>query len=71
MVEELQELFEQARQQPPEVQRQIAKLIRLGLEEREWDEIVESPRGQDLLERLAAEARLEVSRGEVEEGGWE
>ena len=70
-VEELRQLFEQAQQQPPEVQHRIAELIKLGLEEREWDESVERPRGQAILEQLAAEAREEIARGDVDEGGWE
>lgn len=71
MVEELRQLFERAGQEPPEVQRHIAELIKLGLEEREWDEIVESPHGQTILEQLAAEAREAIAQGKVEEGGWE
>ena len=71
MVEELRRVFEQAQRQPEEVQRHIAELVALELEEREWDEMVDSPEGQDVLERLAAEARNEIARGDVEDGGWE
>lgn len=71
MVEELRRLFEQAERQSPEVQHRIAEFIKLGLEEREWDDIVESSRGQAILEQLAADARKEIEIGGVEEGGWE
>lgn len=71
MVEELRLLFEQVQQQSPEVQQRVAELIKLGLEEGEWDDLVESPHGQAVLEQLAAEAREEIARGEIEEGGWE
>jgi hypothetical protein len=71
LVEELRQLFEQAGQQSPEVQHRIAELVKLGLEERDWDELIESPRGQAILEQLAADARAEIARGEVEEGGGE
>lgn len=71
MVEEPRRVFEQVQQQPEEVQRHIAELVALELEGREWDALVGSPRGQETLERLAAEAREEIARGDVEKGGWE
>ena len=71
MVEELRRMFEMAQQQPEEVQRHIAKLVASELEERDWDALVGSPPGQETLERLAAEARADITRGNVEEGGWE
>ena len=71
MVDELRRVFELAQQQPEDVQRHIAELVAQELEEREWDAAVGSPQGQETLERLAAEARAEIARGEVEEGGWE
>ncbi len=71
MVEELRRVFEQVQQQPEDVQRHIAELVALELEEHEWDALVGSPQGQDALERLAAEARQEIARGDVEEGGWD
>lgn len=69
MVEELRRVFEQVQQLPEDVQRKIAELVALELEEREWDALVGSPQGQETLERLAAEAREEIARGDVEEGG--
>lgn len=71
MVEKLRAVFEEAQRQPPEVQRRIAELIRLSLEEREWDDLVDGPHGQAALEQLVAKARKEIARGDVEEGGWE
>lgn len=71
MVEELRQIFEQARRQPPEVQHRIVELVKLELEERDWNEIIEGARGQAILEQLAANAREEMARGDVEVGGWE
>ena len=71
MVEELRQVFELAEHKPEDVQRHIAELIKLELEERNWETLVGSDRGQETLERLAAEARDEIARGDVEEGGWE
>lgn len=68
MVDELRRVFEQAQQQPEDVQRRIAELVALELEGREWDALVSSPQGQETLERLAAEAREEIARGDVDEG---
>ena len=36
-------------------------------DEREWDVIIRSPKGQETLRRLAAPAREEIALGEVEE----
>jgi hypothetical protein len=71
MVEELRQILELAQQQPEDVQRHLAELIALELEEREWDAIASTPASQQLLAKLAAEAREEIARGEVEEGGWD
>jgi len=38
--------------------------------EREWDAIMRSPKGQETLRKLVAQAREEIARGEVEEGGF-
>lgn len=70
MVEELRQVFELAQQQPEDVQRRIAELIALEQEQREWDALVSTRESQQLLARLAAEAREDVARGEVEEGVW-
>lgn len=71
MVDELRQAFELAQRQTDDVQRQIAELVKRELEEREWDALVGSPQGQETLERLAAEARDDIARGEIEDGGWE
>ncbi len=72
MVDELRQVFEQAQQRlSEEAQRHLAAHIEAWLEEQEWDAIVNSPEGKETLERLAAEARAEIARGDVEEGGWE
>ena len=75
MVDELRHAFEQAQHQPEAVQRDLAQRITAWLneaaEEREWDALIGSPQGQATLERLAAEARAEIARGDVEDGGWE
>ncbi|MGH2515861.1 MAG: hypothetical protein ACRDHP_09420 [Ktedonobacterales bacterium] len=73
MIDELSAVFEQARRQPEEVQRNLAQRIQEWLaeqdEEREWDAIISSPRGQDTLERLAAEARREIAEGKTRDIG--
>jgi hypothetical protein len=71
MVEDLRQVVELAQQQPEDVQRRIAAVIALELEQREWDALVSTPESQQLLARLAAEAREDIARGEVEEGGWD
>ncbi len=71
MVEELRQVVELAQQQPEDVQRRIAEVIALELEQREWDALVSTPESQRLLARLAAETRADFARGEVEEGGWD
>jgi len=38
-------------------------------DEWEWDAVIRSPKGQATLRDLVAQARDEIARGEVEEGG--
>lgn len=72
MVDELRQALEQAQERLSEdAQRRLAAQIEAWLDEQEWDAIVSSAHGQETLERLAAEARAEIARGDVEEGGWE
>ena len=72
MVNELRQAFEQAQQQlSDDAQRLLAAHIEAWLDEQEWNAITSSAEGQETLERLAAEARAEIARGDVEEGGWE
>ncbi|HLJ80886.1 MAG TPA: hypothetical protein VKT52_05320 [Ktedonobacterales bacterium] len=63
MVEELRQVFEQAQQQPEDVQRHIAEMIALALEEAEWDALVSTPESQRFLAKLAQEARAEAAAG--------
>lgn len=72
MVDELRQAFEEAQQRlSDDAQRLLAAQIEAWLDEQEWDAIVSSPHGQETLERLVEEARAEIARGDVEEGGWE
>ena len=72
MVDEFRQALEQAQQRlSDDAQRRLAAQIEAWLDEQEWDTLVNSPQGQETLERLAAEARAEIARGDVEEGGWE
>ena len=72
MVDELRQAFEEAQQRLSDnAQRLLAAQIEAWLDEQEWDAIVSSPEGQETLERLAAEARADIARGDVEDGGWE
>lgn len=71
MTDEPRQLIDVASQQPASVQRRLAELIRRELEVIHWNAITATPEGQITLECLAAEARAEIARGEVEDGGWE
>ena len=72
MVDELRNAVEHAQQKlSDEAQRYLAAQIEEWLDEQEWDELVSSPKGQEALARLISEADAEISRGEIEEGGWE
>ena len=71
MVDELRQALEQAqRRLSDDEQRRLATQIEAWLDEQEWDALVSTPHGQETLERLAAEARAEIARGDVEDGGW-
>lgn len=65
MVDELRQAIEQAQQQPEEVQRQIAELIALALEEREWDALVSTPESQQFLAELSREIDEQIAAGEI------
>ncbi len=67
MVDELRQALDLLGQLPDEEQRQIAQLILEEVEQREWDELVSSPRSKAFLKRLIAEAK----EGEIEDGGLE
>lgn len=71
MVEELRHAVEDAqRRLSEEKQRRLAAHIEEWLDELEWDEMVSSPRGQQTLARLVAEADEDIARGDVEDGGF-
>lgn len=63
MVEELRQAFERAQQQPEDVQRYIAEMVALALEEREWDALVQTPESQRFLAELSAEVDREIADG--------
>lgn len=71
MVDELRQVFEEAEQLPEEQQLLLTETIRMRLEELRaqaeadaaWDATLNSPAGQDVLERLAAEARRAMAEG--------
>jgi hypothetical protein len=71
MVDELRHAVEQAQQLSEDAQRHLAAQIEEWLDEQEWDALVSSPKGQETLSRLIAEADEEIARGGVEDGGWE
>ena len=71
MVEELRHAIAQAEQQSEEMQRRIAELITLALEEQEWDALISTPESQAYLAQLSREIDEQTAAGEVEEGGWE
>ncbi len=71
MVEELREILQQVEQQPEDVQRHIVELIKLALEEQEWDALVSTPESQTFLTQLSKEIGEQIAAGEVEDGGWD
>lgn len=71
MVDELRDAIAQAEQQPEDMQRRIAELITLALEEQEWDALTSTPESQAFLAQLSREIDQQEAAGEVEEGGWE
>lgn len=62
MVDELREALDILGQLPDEDQRKIAQIILEEIEQREWDQLVSSPRSKAFLKRLIAEAKA----GEVQ-----
>jgi hypothetical protein len=70
MIVELRGAVEHAQQLSEDAQRLLAAQVEEWLDESEWDTIVGSPHEQAILAKLVAEAREEIARGEVEEGGF-
>lgn len=70
MTELLKKAFEQARQLPEDAQNALAAIILEAIEEREWEKLLSSPRGQRTLDHLIAEACQQITAGEIEEGGF-
>ncbi len=65
MVEELRQAFERAQQQPEDVQRHIAEIVVLELEQRDWDALVQTPESQRFLAELSAEVDREIAAGKT------
>jgi hypothetical protein len=63
MVKELQHVVAQVEREPEDVQRQIAEVIAMELEERTWQRLVSTPESQHFLAQLAGEARAEIAAG--------
>ena len=71
MIEELRHAIAQVEQQPADMQRRIAELITLALEEQEWEALTSTPESQAYLAKLSREIDEKEAAGEVEEGGWD
>ena len=67
MVEELRRALDVLEQLPEAEQRKIARIVFDEIEQREWDELVSSPRSKAFLRRLITEAK----QGDIEDGGLE
>jgi hypothetical protein len=67
MVDELRQALDMLGLLPDEEQRKIAQIVLEEIEQREWDQLVGSPRSKAFLKRLIAEAKA----GEIEDGGLE
>lgn len=64
MTEALRRAFELAQQQPEEEQEVIAELIlEEFMAERQWNELLTSPKSAILLEQMAEQARREYAAG--------
>jgi hypothetical protein len=63
MVEELRQVFERAQQEPEEVQRHIAEIVAIELEQREWEALVQTPESRQFLAELSAEVDREIAEG--------
>ena len=64
MVDELRQALDMLGLLPDEEQRKIAQIVLEEIEQREWDQLVGSPRSKAFLKRLIAEAKA----GEIEDG---
>jgi len=67
MVKELEQVVAQIEREPEAVQRQIAELITMELEERAWQGLVATPDSQRFLTQLAREARSQIAAGTTRE----
>lgn len=65
MTDTLRRAVAHVEQLPPEQQDAIAEIIERELEEREWANLVATPKSQRFLRELAAQARREDAAGET------
>jgi|SRR5689334_20333617 len=56
--------------QPPSTKGYNSTFSEDDISEQEWHSIVKAPRVRNALRRLAAEARQQAAKGEIEEGGF-
>lgn len=62
MVDELRQALDVLGQLPDEEQRRIAQIVLEEIEQREWDQLVSSPRSKAFLKRLIADAKATARR---------
>ena len=67
MTDQLKTAFNRLERLSQEEQNAMAQMILEQLEEKEWDAIIQSERGQATLAKLVAHAQEEIARGEIEE----
>ena len=67
MTETLRKAIDQLEQLPPAEQDAIAEVIERELADRKWDALFASPASERFLERLASEARREVTAGQTQD----
>ena len=63
MTELLDKAFQSTSALPPEKQDELARLVLDQIDDAPWDRLLDEPRSQSFLERLAVEAKAEIAAG--------
>jgi hypothetical protein len=69
MTERLKQVVARVEQLPADQQDELAELLQLELEQREWDALIATPESRRYLAQLVAEAEEEDAAGKTLESG--
>ena len=69
MTDLLKQVVAQVEQLPADQQDELAELLQMELEQREWDALIASPESRRYLAQLVAEAEAEDAAGQTLESG--